>query len=319
MTEELIYHYTSFDKFKCILENGTLRFKESTKSNDSLDTTLLFDVLRNYKGLPDCRDVVEVARKFMLDYYQGFEAQNQHISLVACFAKTGDSRMLWDAYTMNRPSNIKCMHGEKRYCYDSNVRYNGVCIAFDSKKLNEHMQRHAGKVYERAYLCPIIYGIDKAKEQLNCWFEEACEQVHVLRQEPDQSQDIIKQMVITGVSGRPLISMDLKKCLVIPMVELIGKIDAFSPFFKHEFWSDEAEVRASLCFHKNKASAQVNNADDYMYFDMPITMECIDHIILGPEFSEEDKKEIMSHAEYKLNFETLLKRTSVGTGVIRGK
>lgn len=33
-----IYHYTSFDKFKCILQNGTLRFKESTQSNDLLDT-----------------------------------------------------------------------------------------------------------------------------------------------------------------------------------------------------------------------------------------------------------------------------------------
>lgn len=106
MTEEkLIYHYTSFDKFQCILRYGTLRFKESTKSNDVLDTTLLFEVLKKYKGLPGQSETVEAARKFMLDYYQEFAADNQHISLVSCFAKKGDSRMLWDAYTMNRPSN----------------------------------------------------------------------------------------------------------------------------------------------------------------------------------------------------------------------
>lgn len=103
------------------------------------------------------------------------------------------------------------------------------------------------------------------------------------------------------------------------MVELNGKIDVLSTFFKHEFWSDEAEVRASLCFHKNKVPVQVKTTDGYMYFDMPITAECIDHIILGPEFGEDDKKEIASHAEYKLNFEALIKRPSIGTGVIRSK
>lgn len=320
MTEEkLIYHYTSFDKFKCILEYGTLRFKESTKSNDVLDTTLLFDVLRDYRGFSDFSDAVEAARNFMLGYYQKFRAENQHISLVSCFAKNGDSRMLWDAYTMNRPSNIKCKYGEKRYCYDSDIRYNGVCIAFDSEKLNKLMQKSAGEVCETAYLDSIVYGIDKAKEQLNSWFGEACEQVHVLGQDPDQSQDIIKQMVVTGFTGRPLMSMDLKKCLVIPMVELIGKIDAFSPFFKHEFWRDEEEIRASLCFHKNRVSDKIRTTDGCMYFDMPITPDCIDHIILGPEFNADDEKEIVSHAEYKLKFDVFKKKSSIGTGVIRSK
>ena len=55
--KDIIYHYTSLDKFKCILQYGTLRFKESTTSNDLLDTTLLFDVLKEYDGLPDYRDL----------------------------------------------------------------------------------------------------------------------------------------------------------------------------------------------------------------------------------------------------------------------
>ena len=34
--DKLIYHYTSFEKLQCILKYGTLRFKESTSSNDIL-------------------------------------------------------------------------------------------------------------------------------------------------------------------------------------------------------------------------------------------------------------------------------------------
>ncbi len=37
-----IYYYTDFNTFKLILENGTLRFKESTSSNDKLDTIRLY-------------------------------------------------------------------------------------------------------------------------------------------------------------------------------------------------------------------------------------------------------------------------------------
>jgi hypothetical protein len=317
--EKLIYHYTSFDKFKCILEHGTLRFKESTKSNDIVDTTLLFDVLKKYEGKKDFRETVEAARKFMVGYYQEYAAQNQHISLVACFTKDGDSRLLWDAYTMNRPSNIECKHGENRYCYDSNIKYNGVCIAFNTEKLEETIKKYVGDTCEQAYLFPIIYGKEQAREQLNCWFGEACEQVQELSKDPDQSQDIIKPMRIIGLTGRPLADIDLRKCLVLPMQELIGKIDAFSPFFKHEFWSDEDEVRASLCFHKNKVPGQVKTMDGYMYFDMPITSECIDHIILGPEFSDDDSKKIISHTDYKLKFDSFDRKPSVGKGVIRSK
>lgn len=317
--EKIIYHYTSFDKFNCILKDGSLRFKESTKSNDVLDTTLLFDVLKDYKGLVDDDDAIEAARSFMLKYYQDFAAQNQHISLVSCFARTGDSRLLWDAYTINRPSNMKCKHGENKYCYDSAIRYNGVCIAFNTQRLEEALKKCVGDICKQIYLQPIIYGRDKAKEMLNNWFGEACEKVRILSKEQDQSQDIIKPLVITGLTGKPLKEIKLKKCLVYPMRELNGKVDAFSPFFKHEFWRDENEVRASMCFHKENVSSKIMSDGEYMYYDVPITADCIDHIILGPEFSGEDISEIRSHNEYKLNFEKIAKKASIGTGIIRSK
>lgn len=317
--KDIIYHYTSLEKFKCILQYGTLRFKESTTSNDLLDTTLLFDVLKEYDGLPDYRDTVEVARKFMLDYYQKFKASNQHISLVSCFAKEGDSRMLWDAYTMNHPSNIKCAYGDNRYCYDSDIRYNGVCIGFSKSKLEKQMRSFEGKVCERSYLFPVIYGKDKAKEKLNSWFSEACAQVELLSKDSDQKQDLIDTIIVPGFTGRPLLGLDLKKSLVYPMSELIAKIDAFSPYFKHEFWNEEEEICASLCFHKNKVSDLIEQCDGDLYFDMPITEDCIEYIILGPEFSNLESEEILSHSNYKLDFNTFEKRNSIGAGIIRSK
>ena len=40
-----LYYYTDFNTFKLILNNGTLRFKESTSSNDNFDTIQLYDNL----------------------------------------------------------------------------------------------------------------------------------------------------------------------------------------------------------------------------------------------------------------------------------
>ena len=41
-----IFHYTSFEKFKYILQYGTWRFKLSTQSNDLLDTTYIVDTIK---------------------------------------------------------------------------------------------------------------------------------------------------------------------------------------------------------------------------------------------------------------------------------
>ena len=46
----LIYHYTSFEKFQCILKYGTLRFKESTSSNDVLDTIGFENILKGIRN-----------------------------------------------------------------------------------------------------------------------------------------------------------------------------------------------------------------------------------------------------------------------------
>ena len=43
-----LFYYTDYETFRLILSNGTLRFKESTKSNDKLDTNMLYGELKDF-------------------------------------------------------------------------------------------------------------------------------------------------------------------------------------------------------------------------------------------------------------------------------
>ena len=87
-------------------------------------------------------------------------------------------------------------------------------------------------------------------------------QVKELSKEHDQSQDLVAPIVIPRIfTDEPWMEIKLRKSLVLPTIDLISKVDAFSPFFKHEFWSDENEIRASLCFHKGKIPKLVRSEE----------------------------------------------------------
>lgn len=99
-----IFHYTSFEKFKCILQYGTWRFKLSTQSNDLLDTTYIVDLIKKLKI--QNKDLPEDHFKlldFLMGYFKRDEYRRQYLSYVTCFTGNEDSRLLWDAYTINRP------------------------------------------------------------------------------------------------------------------------------------------------------------------------------------------------------------------------
>lgn len=104
-------------------------------------------------------------------------------------------------------------------------------------------------------------------------------------------------------------------------MEFMKKVEAHSPFFKHEFWHEEAEVRAALLI--SNASLPKFSISEYSdgtkYYDLEIPADCIDHIILGPEFGEQSFEEIDRHPEYKFRFRDYVLRKSLGTGVIRNQ
>lgn len=311
----LIYHYTSFEKLQCILKYGTLRFKESTSSNDILDTIGFVNILKSMPHF-NTPGATSALLNFIINYYQWEGYRPSSKFLVACFSKIPDSRLLWDAYTMHRPGNQKCPHGEEKYCYEAATKYNGVCIAFRQDRLSEYLSSVEGVNCDRTHVQPIIYGDTKIKIILNEWLKEAARKSIELSKDDDQSQDIIPTMPVIGN-----IIMDLKKSLVIPVMEFMKKVEAYSPFFKHEFWHEEAEVRAALLIsNASLPNFCISEYDDgTKYYDMEIPADCIDHIILGPEFDEISFAEIDSHPEYKFRFRDYELRKSLGTGVIRNQ
>lgn len=126
----LIYHYTSFEKLQCILKYGTLRFKESTSSNDILDTIGFENILKSMPNF-NAPGATAALLKFIINYYRWEGYHPSAKFLVACFSKIPDSRLLWDAYTMHRPGNQKCPHGEEKYCSEVAEKYNGGVKYYD--------------------------------------------------------------------------------------------------------------------------------------------------------------------------------------------
>ena len=307
----LIYHYTSFEKLQCILKHGTLRFKESTKSNDILDTMGFVKIL---KTMPMFKSSVDIT-DFILKYYQQPTYTQAWISLVSCFSLIPDSRLLWDSYTMHRPGKTKCTYGDNKYCLENSSKYNGVCIAFRQNKLEEILSSYNGKMYDNSHVELVRYGESEMKILINKWLKEAIFQSTEMSKEKDQQQTLIPPIPITSTT-----TLELKKSLVIPSLEFMKNIEAYSPFFKHEFWKEEKEVRATILISNSRVGKYKNiitDTDGSRYCDISITPDCIDHIILGPEFSIDNKDELEQHSEYKLHFSAFTTKKSIGTGVIR--
>lgn len=237
---KLIYHYTSFEKLQCILRYGTLRFKESTSSNDILDTIGFEQILKSMPAFK-APGIASELLNFLLGYYQRDAYCPSAKFLVACFSMIPDSRLLWDAYTMHRPGNQKCPHGEDKYCFEAITKYDGVCIAFRQERLEEVLHGTEGIKCDKTNIMPILYGDAKIKSVLNEWMKEALHKSIELSKDPGQSQDIIPPIPITRNKAAVV-----KKSLVVPTMEFLQKVEAYSPFFKHQFWHEEKEVRASM-------------------------------------------------------------------------
>ena len=104
------------------------------------------------------------------------------------------------------------------------------------------------------------------------------------------------------------------------MLKLVDRIDIAAPFFKHSFWFEEEETRALLSVKKGSKFAKNIDRDSNgsAYFDLPITIDCIDRVILGPEFSNDDIR-IVSEIKGAILFEDLYTSSSNGTGVITNR
>lgn len=86
----IIYHYCSFDTFKKIFENKTIRFSDAIKSNDTTERVALFD-LRKEEFKDDLNKLIRVDsnKELSLDVF---------LSLIFCMSKDGDSLGQWRGY-----------------------------------------------------------------------------------------------------------------------------------------------------------------------------------------------------------------------------
>ena len=232
MEKKIIYYYTVLNTFKLILLNGTLRFKESTSSNDNLDTIKIYENLSQLSEEKLKNEELKFEQKFFFDMQKHNGCKSSRLSLVACFTKKADSRMLWDAYTMHRKDRTV-------------ERYNGVCIGFDKAKLTDIMTIGV-KQFDVKRCQEIIYGFDRINNYLEEYVDIFSNEVEEMSHDEDQSQNIIKPIPI------PLTNtvLDFKKCIVYPLLKLVDRIDVAAPFFKHSFWFEEEETRALLSVKK---------------------------------------------------------------------
>lgn len=311
-----IFHYTSLEKFKCVLQYGTLRFKLSTQSNDLLDTNYILELIRK---LDYFTDTLDATKRKLLEFFIGYFKRDEYVrsyeSFVSCFTDVEDSRLLWDAYTMNRPQQG----------VEETPQYNGVCVAFNRNNLMVTLQE-----FERAHegfaglLAPVWYEEDKQIIALNYLINQAFEVFDSVKDAPDQSQSVVPpirtgyQLDFGGYKGEPhYFELNLKKAFVEPAFKFIDSVDKTSPFFKHKFWAEEHEYRAAI--GKRTASSNdgvIKGTDNNKYIDMPINLELIDYIVLGPCFSEKDRRSIEMLTAPQIPFDRIEQRQSIGTGII---
>lgn len=271
-----IYHYTDFNTFKLILLNGTLRFKESTSSNDKLDTVQLYDNLIKMAKVKLEESILPPEQKFYFDMLRHNGSVSNRISLVACFTSKADSRLLWDAYTMHRKDR-------------SAEQYNGVCIEIDKSQLLDAMEKNA-PFFDVKKCDRIVYGFDRINPYLEQILNTFSSEVEELSNDEDQTQSLIPPILVP-FTRKELV---LKKCFVIPLLHLVDSFDIVAPYFKHSFWREESEKRALLSMKKGNPNAtQIHsNTDGSRYFDLPISQDCISKVILGPEFSDHEIEEL---------------------------
>ena len=291
-----LYHYTSLEKFKCMLQFGTLRFKLSTQSNDLLDTHFIINLIKQLQFFSDdTSDEKQQLLKILIGYFQRDEYISTRLSFVSCFTDIADSRLLWDAYTINRPPLEKCEIGKDKYCQNTLTSYNGVCVGFKRDSIRQLLSAADGSCdFESAYLMPIYYSEQEQLAALDYFANEAWEIFEKIKLEPDQSQSLIHH-IVTGYQldygefkGPPHFkTIALKKCFVQAVFSFIRNIEITAPIFKHSFWHEESEYRAVLCRHKSmdNATAIVKGSESNLFVDLPINCDMIDNIILGPTFS----------------------------------
>lgn len=326
---KIVFHYTSFENFKKIIEFGTLRFTLSTSSNDSLDTIYIHSIveqlLKNFNL--ESSEEKEIMRYHIFSMFQSAKITDYTFAL--CFSTIKDSRLLWDAYTINK-SRLKCTYGENKYCINSDsMNYDGVCLAINTNKLESILKAEKDNKIFTEYTCrPVLYLKSDQESAIKFLLDNAWE--YYLSKKGKNKNDcpfpsVLYNPEYVTEEKLKIAYSSIRLCSRISFLEAAIKFSAdlqyISPFIKHIFWQEEQEIRAVLYRNKNDVYLKdfIVNTGNCLYIDIPIDEGIFEEIIIGPTFSDKNFKEIENINNAKLKFEKMMFTPSIGKGVIRNR
>lgn len=226
---DTLYHYTSVDGLKSIIENRTLRFSDYRFLNDidelEYGKKVFKQVLEELKTetptyleyISQWEEELKSIEKGKLKYFKPVSpAENGEINCIQCESENyhyyllslttlGDNKDMWNMYSGNNPGYRIKINGNELMKYFYNIR-------------DSFMEK--GFLFSTEHRMPVFYGED--------------------------ANEFIKKILLYEFSiGNPLISQS-------------GSIFIYLAFVKDEAFRSEREYRLGFCFVDEMDNSEVN-------------------------------------------------------------
>lgn len=226
---EILYHYTSADGLKSIIENKTIRFSDYRFLNDidelEYGKKIFRQVLEELKSetptyleyISQWEEELKSIEKGKLEYLKPVSpAENGGINCIQCESENyhyyllslttlGDNKDMWNMYSGNNPGYRIKINGNELMKYFYNIR-------------DSFMEK--GFLFSTEHRMPVFYGED--------------------------ANEFIKKILLYEFSiGNPLISQS-------------GSIFKYLAFVKDEAFRSEREYRLGFCFVDEMDNSEVN-------------------------------------------------------------
>ncbi|SHH93702.1 DUF2971 domain-containing protein [Clostridium grantii] len=250
----VLYHYTSVDGLKGIIQNSSFWATRSVCSNDIQDSIyikkILEEVFSLYKNEKNKDFICNIREEFNLsieEYNDSRQIPKEKFykAFVISFSEKKDSRFLWEAYTQN----------------------DGFNLMFDKKELIKYFSTISPNIFYNKFIYkPIMYSRKEQMRIISKVFK------HYYK-------------IFTLMGEKYFAENKLTE-------ELVKKLHYEAPFFKHPFWKEESEYR--FVFYRRYSDNRLidistNDSPRYeginikqTYIELPFDIKLIKKIIFGP-------------------------------------
>lgn len=322
----LIYHYTN--NAKSIIENKEIWLTRTIQSNDSMDSKALENkIISNISDFfVDCVnkqfEQINIQPLKPISGFKPLKQVQEHLCRInntyTDNIKRTPNNEFQNLYPWCVPFNICFTSEEKkdsRFFWDSYTNNCGFSIGFKEKLLENQIINLNKKGY---YLKKenIIYTSENKKIELENMIDRNVSNLIkdslIIDKEyiKINHEKLKKYAPILYEKHKNEISANTYLYICNALTEYVGiNITLKVPFLKNEYWKEESETRLvsyntyiqfegrSNVFHKNsfpieQRKSNYDNYDEIDYIKMPIDLNLIDNIIIGPCVSDVEKKEM---------------------------